>query len=717
MDLLFQLIYYLFMVLFLCMGAIIIKSFCMNAECRLSLGILTATGLSIISIFILSYLGIPMKIISYLLIGMVLSLFLLQLYRRKISFLDMKKVDSNNIKRFIIAVCIPILYLLPIIVYKRIYYYSDLQTYVCNADFYRTNSYLTPPPFDSFSGWLYGPFLYFEHGLRCGAQLFLAFWSELFRVELSIEVIASCMALGIFLFIIAALYFGENFSEKLDNKTLTTIVVMSGLNTTVIIWSASTGLFPQLYGFSFALTTISCFFNRGIFKKSIGSHILLGIVGAALVISYGELVPFVALGLFIYFLFIFFKKNVATKEMIKYLVFDLISVLLFSALYLPNFVKSIFYQLKTLVGYEMPIDILKYLGYFFSTIYVNGGYQEEITGEHIVWILLTLIVVTLFIGGLIEIIKNKHTQIITEIVSITIPYIIMAIYYGFVAKNPYREGLRGNSWSIYKLVQYYTAFMIPYTAIFIAKAIKILNRKKFSILLAFVWILSNIGYGIRYGDYITKWACTLTGNAESPMDEYFALREKYKDYTGKLYLNNVNASHQLAIDYFLKEHEIYTIWGKEAVEYDGNGIVLTFNPSAHEKVANLAETDVWIDYGPEIYDLEYNDQESWRWASGTSYILFTPNTNEEYQVAFKLQTIKDNSNIKVYLDQQLVYEGEVRSDTMKAISCKVTPSNMRHEIKIEYAGESYVGEGGDIRTLAYRIIDFTIHSSETLKEY
>lgn len=666
--------------------------------------ILSVSGV-IILVFWLSCFGIQMKKIKRIILCSVSFLLFVQIARKKIEFHEMRK---DTLIKLFLSIIPSIIYLGPIVITRRLYFYSDLQTYCSMADWYRDSTYFTPVALGDYNGWLNLVEKYYTEGLRCGSQFLLSFFTDIFSVEFSIELFAPVMAFGIFLYTLAIWHCAENFIGTPDRKTINVMILFCGLNSTVLLWTATTGLMPQMYGFSLALTVVSLFINKCSFNKKGRMHIAFGIIGAALVLVYGEIVPFIVLGLLIYFGICYLENKSDGKIMLRYLMLELLAVVIFSAIYIPNFVKSIFFQMSDLVGYEIPFGILEYLGYFFSTIYVNTIYSfDTIDFFQIISLFMTISLLILFVKSFFS--GNYGRDIKKEFLCLSIPFIVMGIYYLFLAENPYREGETGNSWNIYKIIQYYTALMLPYVVYLILRLIYQIKYKKIMVFLFWGWCVFNIVSAISYSNYITVYATTLTGNKENPTLEYYKLSEKYRNYEGKIYLCNISSSHQLAISYFLQNNQLNSCWSKNVINYKDDGIILTYAPLQEGEIANLAETDVWFEILGAIHEPEYSTQEMWQWAFGDSEIVAYPGDGL-YMVEFGIKTLDNEERIIVYLDDEVIFDGIV--DSLQGEKIKFYMSGSGHEerkIRIEYDGNVYTGYNGDTRSLAYRIIDFSIH--------
>lgn len=696
-----QLLYLAIIVIALLFLANLVRSFWNNnASISFSLSILTAASSLIVAVFWLSFFGLIMKWIVIVIWSIISILFIVQMIRGKFKIYPFE--NKQEILRLGIALGAAIIYLIPIVYYNRLYFYGDIFAYVSEADFLKEYAYLTEPNFDAFSPWLYEPYIYWENGFRIGAQMFLSFWATIFRRELSIELFAPCVAVGIFLITVAVCSFGESFSEKLNDKTVNIMALFSALNSTIIFWSATMGLLPQIFGFVFSIAVISLFINGGKYEKSISLHLVFGIVATALILSYNELLPFTVLGLFIYFCWEWFKNKSDRRTMIKYLLLDTFATLAFCCIYVPNVVKAILRQMVDVVGYDIKYGIFEYIGYFFSTTYVGGS---EKAGQTIFCIVLTMIVIAFLINGVISSIREK-SSIVKESVSIMLPYVIMAIYFLLFTRNPWNEAERGNTWSVYKIVQYCTVIMIPYTILFIVKGSK--KWKKVFTCVGIIWCCVNTIWALEFQTWVTSYACTLTGNEKNPKEEYYKLREKYRGCEEKIWLNGVPNAHQLAISYFLKDSQVNTIFSKPGAEYNGDGIILTYDPTT-EEAANLTQTDFYFNYSESLYDAEASVEESWKWASGDTKILITPTELGTYSVGFRLQAFDDTEEVVVSMNGNVVYEGLISSTEYTDVSFEMSWSDYtRSEINIEYRGDAKPGLNGDDRLFAYRIIDFSI---------
>lgn len=711
MNYFLQPIYFFVIILFLYLFTVLLNSFLKkDSQIALAKGFVLSSAILIISFFYLCFIGFSVNqfVIEYVLA--LLILFVIQIIRKKIKWIIFSRQD---IPMLLIGIVGSLLYIIPVVITKRSDFYSDQWTYVSCADYWRENAYRVMANYDAFSGWLYGPALYYKEGLRMGSQLFLAFWSSFFRVELSLELFVPCVAVAMFLFSMAIWNYVIGFTKEKNNKVTIIILLFGTFNTTVISWSASQALMPQLYGFGLLLTAMSVFINERKIGKSILQHVMTCILISGLILSYDELFPFMVLSLFVYVMVLWFKNKGLRLILIRSCCIDVILTLLICSIYVPSLIKSLIYQINAVVGYEIDHTIAEYIGYLFSTVYVTYYYK---TGQNIFVAMffgcLTVLTVLLTLIGVAKLIKRAEKEIVLEYICIIVPYILLGIYYQFIAADPFNDGQIGNSWSIYKLVQYFTAISIPYLGYFIVHGGNFKKRfmRRALYIVGCIWLGMNLFFAVRFENYISSAAGTLTGNEENPTAEYYAIREKYKDYDGTIWLNNVSATHQMVLTYFLKEHKIYSVWSSEAAEYDGSGIILTTS-YANDATANLSETNAWIDWGSEVYDEESSDDgSSWRWSSGSTVCLMKPQTEGNYTIDFSLLSISDTGTATITINNEDTYTYSINSLTPTEVSIPITyDGSDKIEMDIDYDGPVSSNNNGDTRTLAYRIIDMTIN--------
>ena len=301
-----------------------------------------------------------------------------------------------------------------------------------------------------------------------------------------------------------------------------------------------------------------------------------------------------------------------------------------------------------------------------------------------------------------------------EFVLASLPYICMLIYFALFTENPFIQG-KGNSWSIFKLMQYYFAMAAPYMAIFMAGAIG--NARKFLVgVVVVAFIAFNIHNTLYYEQILAGSMKNYVGRTENPIEAYYALYEKYGNERQTIALYDVPIKHRQMVTYFLKDVPLVSDW--ESDDYFGHipigpkelhgGINLIYDLSDGENVAGLVERDAALAFAAGFYEAEMSGEKYWHWSrkesnldiarykSGTEYLMQC----EIWGNGQQEQILNIYSNTGELL-QTLV----LRPNEVAAIA--ITVGEQVDALRFKCDGEAMMNEN-DPRELAFAISNYRI---------
>ena len=133
------------------------------------------------------------------------------------------------------------------------------------------------------------------------------------------------------------------------------------------------------------------------------------------------------------------------------------------------------------------------------------------------------------------------------------------IYFVFFTENPFIGGTT-NTWSVFKLVQYYAVLLLPFIAIFFVQSLK--KYPKIILSSIMVFVIFNVYQGINYTKQLAGDMKMYVGT-ETPLQEYYNLYYEYGNCQQTVELINVPIKHRQMITYFLKDTELVSDWSTD----------------------------------------------------------------------------------------------------------------------------------------------------------
>lgn len=613
--------------------------------------------------------------------------------------------------------------MMPILVFGAAFPYSDEYTYICIADYLLEHGYNEMPALDAYHPWLTQVYLYQLCHLRMGAQFFLSFWTAIAGENYSIILYAPISGVGVFLFGMAVwLYVSDFFASS---KATLYAVIFSVFNITIVVWCAEIGFLPQIFGFSFmilGLRGIKNVLKSDVFDKIKILECAFFIV--VLAFCYSELIPFLFLFLIIY-VFMYGHFGYSMQNSCFRMLFVMLASIALMGAYSLEMIYAIWFQINSPVGWEQSTNWFSYVGYLFSTVPAYFNYAQANNQL----LKMSFVIATLFmIIALCRGIKyyTNSNKILLEFVAVSLPYLLLLIYFSSIAQNPFGLGF-GNSWSIFKLVQYY--FIIISIVIFPFFAYAFNEDKKISKFSVRCFLLGYIFFSVvnnyYYSDKITNEMSEYVGNKENPIIEYFLLENKYKGEKKTINIMDTPENQRKLITYFLRENTLSSDWSTDGYfgvysshlggadpKYDSDGITLKHSPNDSEAIAGMLEVDVnTVTSKPfkgvgQVEKID-NAEHTWTWNDVISIYAVRNYSVKDCEIAlsFELSSASPQlSAVSIYLNDRLI-------DTVNVISGKFTSclynvklqGETKNELKFIYRGELVGPTKNDSRVLALMV--------------
>jgi hypothetical protein len=582
----------------------------------------------------LNFLGIPVDKFAWILLcaNLVLDIILLitDKYRTVIiiSYINNKK---NLLLSTIIGFASGLFVLVPIILFKGFNAYGDTFTYISIADYVAKSGFLKTVPIDHLHPILSQPYYYQLGTLRMGAQYILATISVLFKLNLSIVAYLPVAAFFIWILIQSIWIFCNN-RLQLPSAVSLIAIGFTAVNLSFFIYNASTGFFPQTLGIVFSVFLLSIW-PLGTENEFIKSTLLIGLMIAGLIISYTEITPFIFLASVIVQFMPVLKKQEKLINAIKVFIIPLILGLVLSHFYSLRIVGVLFRQGTGVYGWDITYNLWEYIIMLYSFI---PSKHTIIT--NMVFYLFTIFFTYLFIKEFV--LSKEFKNVKSYLFELAIPFILAIVYFKFFKANPWNNSEMGQSWSIYKAVQYGFFLFPPAIAIALYQAMKAKRLRYVTIAAFCAYLVVCVGINIRFDKSCAQLMAASTGNYQNPVSEYFKLRNVIENVNDH---NAINLEmpldvfgHRQLVAYFLQDMPVNADWSEDVyvnwyVELDSatqgksfsllsDAPLLVYQPNGQDNLAaNMAyykSTKL-----TKIYDINDFHWLPWRGDNGSNAII------------------------------------------------------------------------------------------------
>lgn len=626
-----------------------------------------------------------------------------------------RAISRMDILGLLSSIVCGMLPLLLVIIHGAQFPYCDGYTYVCNADYLMDYGYNVPvsPEDTLLHPWLSQTLLYQQENLRIGSQMFLGLISSLFNVKFSLELFMPITAFGVFLCGMASWSFmSSKYAKGSYYKIIAILMVV--LNGPIILWNAVYGFLPQTFGSAFCLAAMAQIMQISEWREDAKWHIgTTALLFACNALLYNEILPFLVLVTVVSVVRCIVCSREQSKNVILYISGCAVVAILLIITYVPGIIEATLSQFGSIVGWHQDKDISTYVAYFLSTVPAEYSFRlSSYNAELLCYQIITLFMLCIVAVGFLK----ADKEIKREFICISLPYGVMFVYFILLTKNPW-TGESGNSWSIYKLMQYYFVVAIPYLAIYVAEALKKINRAIIGLaILGFT--IFNANQIIDYMENLSYSMENYVGEQESSIQEYYELYEKYGNEEQRIALYDVPEKHRQMITYFLKDVELVSDWNTDVYyttipvmsrEELGADISLVYDLSDSAHVAGLVERNVTVVPGEGFYGMEVAEDSYWNWSKKESKLYVNKYGDKEPLVlCFETWCMEQDEveTLSICLaNGQVLQTVEVYPDTLHRVELEI-PFGVC-ELCLVYSGEAKATVN-DPRELAFAIRNYMI---------
>lgn len=686
------------------------------------LSFLMGTAQIILLSYWFSFFNMPMKYIIYFVWIIDAGVWVFVFHKKLINVWSY--FNKHNI--IILGLCFAAgsLALIPMVVFKACFPYGDGYTYLCIADFLVDKGYSSEVILDQYFPWLTQIYLYQVANLRMGAQFLLAFWTAILNQEYSLLVYAPVSGLGVLIYGMSIWYF-TSLRQENTGKDILYAVVFSVFNVPIIIWSAIFGFFPQLFGLTFMIVSLKVILGLMKNDKDICIMRILeaAIFIAVMALCYSEIVPFFVLALLLVYIYEAYNRKAWWKHFKVLLIMAVVSALLMGT-YFIKMILGIIAQFGAVVGGEQTINWFGYIAYWFSSVPVGYNFKANrhmLIFERMQFVVVTLLMIFMLVVGFLRSKKADKYKHLQEGAIMSVPYFLMLVYFSCVAKNPFGEDI-GNSWSIYKLAQYYFVIVCCYLFVFYSDTFSGKNKvmKILKILFPVIFCIGALMNTVNYSYNVTRPMYEYVGDTENPIDEYMELARMYENENKVINLVSIPDTPRKFITYILRKNKLTSTWSTDGYfgvygvgmdpQYDMNGITLKYEPRDEKSVGGMIPIDInYIDIqdGTGVGTLETDGMESWTWNDESStYTVINNTQSSDIKLSFETACADNDANnmLEVYVEDKCVASENVNGVEKKEIllDMEIKP-NESVQIRLEYKGKKSVASLADSRELAISV--------------
>jgi len=618
--------------------------------------------------------------------------------------------------------------LTPLLIFHSFNPYNDTFTYLCIADYLVDHGFLNNVEKSWANVAVVSQIdLYHDMGYRMGVQYVLALFTALFQRSFSIETYLPVAGIGVFLYV-GAMWVFSRFGLKLSSRQSGIAVIFTALHFTFVVGPASNGFLPQTFGLSFFMVTLACLLM--IAEHPFLRHELLGagIFVAAIILTYSEVSPFLFLcGVSLLVHSYWVDKRHAQKELQQYWMVAGSGIILaqygsFQA------VKAILSQLHAIVGWDVPYTIWQYWTQILSIAPAHFGNMAVVMAHQWYYAGMSCVglaaVMILSKGA-----ANLHEErtAIRKLEVLGVPFAFLILYFMLAVPNPWHPGITGQTWSVYKVVQYGFILFPPAFAVLWYRAFS-LNRfwrrgSQGAGIAVLVLMLAVFGASLNHQVGPMKRA---TGNSANPIQEYYKMRDAVKksgDSTLNIVMSRDLQKHRQLVAYFLRDIKLISNWMDDGYIYPWlipSERERTPDPKVNTLIYNLDKTNsAGLSIGANMkvvtpgafrwnfaegwYDHEEDSHgNQWRWANKEAVIAINLGEVSVRQVfmEFEYQSEADVLHIASDIDQLTI---QLKAGEWTPFSGTINVSATSNQLRFIKEHEGKVRPGGDTRKLGFAI--------------
>ncbi|WP_313568878.1 hypothetical protein [Acetoanaerobium noterae] len=686
------------------------------------------TMISMLEASYASYLGYNMNTFKYIFIVQIIIsgiYFIYLLINKKIKF------GKENMIISAILLIAGFIGILPLVLFNAYNVFGDGFTYIAIADYLLNYSYFDTAEIGSYHAVNSQMFLYQQAGFRMGTQFLLSLMTALFGGGYSFYYFMQVTSIG-HMFTVTAIYLFSRVALKHRFKTSAILSVVSAFHVGIFVVVAYYGFLPQVYGIGGAVIVFMLLFLFDEWLKYKNFYISLIIISASsLILSYSEIVPFVALSYIIFIVFEILKKRI-TRGLLKFMVILIVGIFLVSNVALFNLLKALKIQTVGIYGWNVKNTLAMYLQNIASvTPIYNGWSMTSELGWSFLLAIITIIFITMVLYGSRIVLKDVRNR--KYYITMMVPFIVLLVYFTFFKMNPHVEGTLGHTWNISKLVQYYAfSFIIIFGIAYdeILESSKSGSLKTMISIFLIGYIIINSGMAYQQSNATAETMRVFTGNRSNPIEEYEKMIDKYNGIDRPIYLeiDKKYQTHKQMLAYFLKDSVVYSDWSdcpyisfsipeeEKNVDITSDSIILKTNENDKERIANTIEImkdkAIFFEFIDGVYSEEVIGDKKWYWAYGDSIIKIDNLTGKEADVKLSFNiditaTSKKNEVLKLSYDGKEIISQKISPGMLNEITANIKVPDGISEVMISYSGNA-VKIGSDPRDLSYSISNYKL---------
>lgn len=680
-----------------------------------------------------SYVYFPIRIAAWgVLLLLILSAFIALGREWRKNKLTQWVPDLKDGLIIAMAIFSGLLVLWPIIKYGGFFPYGDM-TYISTADYLIDNSIWTIADPNPYSPWKTQPYLYQAAGLRMGAQFFMAFASVIFGQTFSILQVMPVMAVAQAALVLAIWVL--SIQLKLSRRAAMLSALAAAFHADLLIHNIYAGFISQAFGLLCIVLYFSCLLEFDRQRRSLFScAIAAGLMLAAVALTYSELLPFAVLSSSIFLVWKIRDDRQLWKPYLRFAGIVMVFSAVFGNVSIVRAIKAIQIQMGGVVGSDINISAWHYWMMLLSLYPIN--LEGLVVNKYpLIYAVLTM-TAAFFLCATIRLFlwNDKVFSTFKIWLCLVSSFIGVLVYSVFFMNNPWVAGAKGQTWNIFKLVQYFIVFACPVFGVVIDQLFDLFHgrvRRIFMIGLCSA-VLLNLFYVERYAKIYTEDMRKMTGNNTQPLAEYFRLRELLKNDPGPINLvvpvNEIRT--QLMMTYLLRDREILADWSHEvdmvrpylkeeyrSVLFQKQGTMLVFSPNdvkATAKMAIVTEVCVFPDQG--FYELETDGKNTWLWAKDDRVTLrVLNNTAAKQAVAIRFEgglIPAGTAPIEAWYDGAKVSVFSLSSGSLKDVRLLIEARPGDSRVELRYSGPRRKGVN-DSRPLGFGIFNFVFEKEQS----
>jgi hypothetical protein len=415
------------------------------------------TAFWVLAFGVQSYAGLTAPQIARVLLGAHFGLFLLVLYRRRTAVLWPTRPVLPTIALVGVCMAIALVGLLPVLRGDGYDPLNDSIFYCAHAD------WMQEYPFGLFRGQyddhrpISGAVIGFEeHGLRMGANFFLALVQAGSNASCSMLVFPAVMTFGLVLSVLA-FYLCGRWALNLPPWVSIGGCIAFALIAHPLFVGAHTGFLAQMYGVP------ALFFLTALLSRSLVTHAwdaptaaLIGLASAFMLSTYNEMLPLAVwlMGWFLSLALVHAIRQRSGPALIRFTMLIVVFGLIFTNVELDRARRALPSQLTSTFGSEIRMSKLEFsdfaLGCRLNEFAPLLKPWDDIRSRFSVFYF------GLAVLGVIYCIRARQGALLLALGGLMA---LLAVYFAFFTKDPF-TGRVGHTWNLFKLAQWAYPFVL-----------------------------------------------------------------------------------------------------------------------------------------------------------------------------------------------------------------------------------------------------------------